>query len=60
MARGCLFAGGQLDLRPLLQADGDAPLETAIRHLVAGKPARHQLESTCAGHTPFAMSAIGG
>jgi cyclic pyranopterin phosphate synthase len=60
MARGCLFAGCQQNLVPLLQGDDDKPLEAAIRELVASKPPRHQMEETWADHDPFAMSTIGG
>jgi cyclic pyranopterin phosphate synthase len=58
-ARGCLFAGDGLQLRPLLTAADDGPLMAGIRQLVAGKPAGHALEEA-GSHHPFAMSSIGG
>ncbi|HJV34787.1 GTP 3',8-cyclase MoaA [Geomonas sp.] len=59
-ARSCLFAGGDLDLKPFL-GEGDAPqLEDALCRLVLAKPGRHQMSAESAEHDAFAMSAIGG
>lgn len=59
-AKGCLFSGGQFDLKPYLGEGDDLLLEHALRGIVLGKPGRHELSSESASHTPFAMSAIGG
>ncbi|HBA87033.1 MAG TPA: GTP 3',8-cyclase MoaA [Geobacter sp.] len=60
LARGCLFSGDGVDLKPFLAEGDQALLEGALRGIVAGKPGRHELSATSANHTPFAMSAIGG
>ena len=59
-AKGCLFSGDQLDLKPILAKDDAALLEDALRSIVEGKPGRHQMSIDGANHTPFAMSSIGG
>ena len=59
-AKSCLFANGEFDLKPFLAEQDDASLQDALRRIVEGKPGRHQLSPESAGHTPFAMSAIGG
>jgi len=59
-AKSCLFSGDELDLKPLLAQGDDRLLEEALRSIVVGKPGRHQLSPQSAGHTPFAMSAVGG
>ena len=60
MAKGCLFSGDQLDLKPFLGENDADQLEDALRRIVAGKPGRHEMSAQSANHTPFAMSAIGG
>ncbi len=59
-ARGCLFAGSGVELKPFLDAGDEAGLGEALRGLVARKPARHLLAAAEQHHAPFAMSAIGG
>jgi cyclic pyranopterin phosphate synthase len=60
VARGCLFAGQGVDLKPFLAAADDTGLRNVLRTIVAGKPDRHHLTSEDEGRAPFAMSGIGG
>jgi len=59
-AKGCLFSGNDLDLKPFLDANDTRLLEGALRRVVMEKPGRHQMSLASAGHVPFAMSAVGG
>jgi len=59
-AKGCLFSGDELDLKPFLGSGDPRLLEDALRSIVMGKPGRHQMSAQSASHTPFAMSAVGG
>lgn len=59
VARGCLFAGAGIDLKPYLAADPEA-LRRVLREIVAGKPARHHLTEDDPHRAAFAMSGIGG
>jgi cyclic pyranopterin phosphate synthase len=59
MARGCLFAGCGVDLKPYLQA-GDEALREVLRQIVTGKPVRHGLLAAQPAYSPFAMAHIGG
>lgn len=60
MARGCLFSGGGIDLKPLLAAGDDDLLREALRSLIVGKPGRHHLADDAGDHGTVAMSRIGG
>ena len=57
MARGCLFGGKAVDLKPPLVA-GDAVLREALGNVILGKPEGHRL--TEGEEEAFAMSAVGG
>ena len=59
-AKGCLFSGEELDLKPFLAEQDADLLKDALRRIVMGKPGRHEMSAESANHTPFAMSAIGG
>ncbi|BEH09308.1 MULTISPECIES: GTP 3',8-cyclase MoaA [Geobacter] len=60
VARGCLFSGEGLDLKPLLAADDHDLLRRGLRSLIVGKPGRHHLENGDVGDGTVAMSRIGG
>ncbi|MRR35295.1 GTP 3',8-cyclase MoaA, partial [bacterium] len=60
LARGCLFSGEGIDLKPVLAAGDDLLLRERLRWLIAAKPGRHHLESGDGGHGVVAMSRIGG
>ena len=60
MAKGCLFSGAELDLKPFLAEQDDRLLQEALRGIVEGKPGKHEMSPESTSHTPFAMSAIGG
>ncbi|HIJ81209.1 MAG TPA: GTP 3',8-cyclase MoaA [Desulfuromonadales bacterium] len=60
MARGCLFADSQIDLRPALSSTTDELLLRDLETLVACKPDRHQLSSDDCSHQAFSMASIGG
>lgn len=59
-ASSCLFSDNRIDLRPALNSEINAPLESALRDMIGAKPARHHLSTAEAPHVPFAMSNIGG
>jgi GTP 3',8-cyclase len=56
-ARGCLFGGDGIDLKPLLAA-GDAALREALGNVILGKPGGHRLAE--GEGEAFAMSGVGG
>ncbi|HEY6837249.1 MAG TPA: GTP 3',8-cyclase MoaA, partial [Geobacteraceae bacterium] len=41
LARGCLFAGHGVDLKPLLRGEDDGALRQALAGVILGKPGRH-------------------
>ena len=57
-ARGCLFSGEGIDLKPCLQSPDDGALRETLQEIIVGKPGRHQLAED--GHESFAMSQVGG
>ena len=59
VARGCLFAGRGVDLKPYLRA-GDEVLRAVLRQVVTGKPVQHSLLAAQPAYSPFAMAHIGG
>lgn len=59
-ARGCLFSGSGMDLKPYLVGEEDEALREALYRIVVGKPGRHHLADGDSGTAPFAMSQIGG
>jgi GTP 3',8-cyclase len=59
MAKGCLFAGHGVDLKPYLRA-GDAVLREVLRQVVTRKPVWHNLLAAQSVPAPFAMAQIGG
>lgn len=60
MAKGCLFSGEGVDLKPVLAAGDDALLRREIQRIVEGKPGKHQLTEEGVENAPFAMSRVGG
>jgi cyclic pyranopterin phosphate synthase len=60
MAKGCLFSGDGVDLKPVLATGDDALLRREIQRIVEGKPGRHQLTEEGVENAPFAMSRVGG
>ncbi|TSK05993.1 MAG: GTP 3',8-cyclase MoaA [Geobacter sp.] len=61
VARGCLFSGEGVDLRPALASGTDALLRQEIRNIVQAKPAGHEMRGSRAfPPVSFHMSAIGG
>ncbi|WP_224958008.1 GTP 3',8-cyclase MoaA [Geomonas subterranea] len=61
LARGCLFSGEGVDLRPLLAAGDDSLLREEIRRIVQAKPAGHEMRGRPAiPPASFHMSGIGG
>jgi GTP 3',8-cyclase len=60
MAKGCLFSGTGVDLRPVLATGDDALLREEIRRIVEAKPGRHQLTVEGVETAPFEMSRVGG
>jgi GTP 3',8-cyclase len=60
LAKGCLFSGADVDLKPALAAGDPAVLREEIRRIVQAKPGRHQLTAEGAENSPFAMSRVGG
>lgn len=60
IAKGCLFSGEGVDLRPVLATGDDVLLRQEIRRIVEAKPGRHQVTDEGAEAAPFAMSRVGG
>jgi cyclic pyranopterin phosphate synthase len=60
IAKGCLFSGPGVDLKPHVKAVDQTGLDAALREIVTVKPGRHQMSSRQADHAPFAMAGIGG
>lgn len=59
MARGCLFAGEGVDLKPYLRA-GDEALRQILHQVVTRKPVWHNLLAARPAYSSFAMANIGG
>jgi len=59
IAKPCLFAAGNTDLKPYLLA-GDAGLRSALQALVSEKPLRHPPLDRIVAINSFAMAQIGG
>jgi len=59
MARGCLFAGASVDLKPYLLA-GDEILREVLQQVVTQKPVWHNLLAARPAYSPFAMANVGG
>ncbi|HBG05212.1 MAG: cyclic pyranopterin phosphate synthase MoaA [Geobacteraceae bacterium GWC2_58_44] len=60
IAKGCLFSGAGVDLRPVLATGDDALLRQEILRIVEAKPGRHQVAEEGVETAPFAMSRVGG
>jgi GTP 3',8-cyclase len=60
VAKSCLFAGGSIDLQPLIKKGDEAALREALRRLIAEKPKRHSISAEATDHAPMAMSQVGG
>lgn len=58
--RSCLFAQGEMDLKPAIKQRNHATLSAELIKLVAQKPQQHDLGEQPAVQTAVAMSAIGG
>lgn len=58
-AKGCLFGGEEVDLRPYLHGDDEA-LRDVLHQVVARKPLRHNLLPGQPVRATFAMAHIGG
>jgi cyclic pyranopterin phosphate synthase len=60
LAKGCLFSGTGVDLKPYVASGDDIGLDRALREIVTVKPGMHRMSSLQADHVPFAMAGIGG
>lgn len=60
MAKNCLFAETEFDLKPLLREGSVAELQQALRKIVFEKPGNHLISQTEPDHKPFDMSKVGG
>lgn len=60
VARGCLFAETEIDLKPSLQTGSNALLARALGAIVDIKPVRHRMNPEECHHQAFSMSSIGG
>ncbi|GFO63393.1 GTP 3',8-cyclase MoaA [Geomonas paludis] len=60
VAKGCLFSGTGVDLKPVLATGDDELLRKEIRRIVAAKPGRHEVTDEGVETKPFAMSRVGG
>ncbi|HJV67337.1 MAG TPA: GTP 3',8-cyclase MoaA [Geomonas sp.] len=60
LAKGCLFAEGGVELRPVLALGDDALLRGELKRIVQAKPVGHSLTEPKHTGRQFAMSGIGG
>ncbi|MDD2850549.1 MAG: GTP 3',8-cyclase MoaA [Desulfuromonadaceae bacterium] len=60
LAKGCLFAGDQMDLKSALQSGSNQLLASALCAIVDTKPDRHHMCLEECHHQAFSMSSIGG
>jgi len=60
MAHGCLFAGTNVDLKPVLNSGNCLELRRILHTIVANKPEGHVLQEEQDDRRAFAMSGIGG
>jgi len=60
LAKGCLFSGAQLDLKPALRSGSSLALAKALGEIVDTKPVCHQLTPEECHHQAFSMASIGG
>jgi cyclic pyranopterin phosphate synthase len=60
IAKGCLFSGTGVDLKPYVKAADTSALDKALCEIVTVKPGMHRMSSRQADHVPFAMAGIGG
>lgn len=60
IAKGCLFSGSQLDLKPALRSGSSLALAQELGAIVDSKPQRHQLTPEECHHQAFSMASIGG
>lgn len=60
LAKGCLFAGSQVDLKPALRTGSGLLLGQALAAIVDSKPDRHQMSPDDCHHQAFSMASIGG
>lgn len=60
LAKGCLFAGFQADLKPALRTGSDLLLGQVLHSVVDTKPDSHKMSPTDCHHQAFSMSSIGG
>jgi len=60
MAKNCLFAESEIDLKPLLREGNVEKLQHALRKIVFEKPGKHIISQTDPSHKPFDMSKVGG
>ena len=60
LAKGCLFADSQVDLKPSLRSGSDLLLAHALGTIVDTKPDRHHMNPVECHHQAFSMSSIGG
>ncbi len=60
LAKGCLFAGSQVDLKPSLRTGSGLLLARELEAIVGTKPVRHQMSPDECHHQAFSMSSIGG
>lgn len=60
VAKGCLFAGGGMPLKPVLETGDAGKLREALRMAVNTKPHRHGLHEGAPPSAPFDMWQVGG
>jgi cyclic pyranopterin phosphate synthase len=60
LARGCLFAESQVDLRTFLRSGSTLQLAQALGAIVYSKPVSHQMSQVECHHQAFSMASIGG
>lgn len=59
-ARGCLFSGGSVNLKKILDTGDEGLLLSAMQEIVGSKSKSHLMSREYSLHAPFSMSSIGG
>lgn len=60
MAKNCLFADSETDLKPLLREGNVEKLQHFLKRVVIAKPGKHLISYGNNNHAPFDMSRVGG
>lgn len=60
MAKNCLFADTEVDLKPCLRSRDSETLQRILQKIVTEKPGKYLIADDKSSHKPFSMSKVGG